>query len=57
MRDSVYEWIDKNPEMMDQIVIKAVEAVNKATTKAVPKKEISDSDEANLIDAVNNNKE
>lgn len=56
LRDSVYEWIDKNPKEMDKIFIKAAKVVNKATAKAAPKEEISDSDEGDLIKAVNEKK-
>ncbi len=54
LKDSVYEWIDKNPEEREKIFIKAAEALNKATAEEAPKKEISDSDEIDLINAVTN---
>ena len=53
LKDSVYEWIDKNPKEMDKIFIKAAKVVNKAAAKSTPKKEISDLDEVDLIKAIN----
>lgn len=53
LKDSVYEWIDRNPKEMNKIFIKAVKVVNKAAAKSTPKKEISDLDEVDLIKAIN----
>lgn len=52
LRDSVYEWIDKNPKEMDKIFIKAAKFVNKATAKTTPKEQISDSYERALLKAM-----